>query len=113
MLPNDKLQLLLTVLVPVVCANVTRLKLTLLQLNVAVVPPSNVKVPELWVKVGVPDIVMAPARVVEPLEAVKLPALRVKVPFMSKVWFDAVKMPAPCTQLVVTCKVVARVMVPS
>lgn len=79
LLPSGILQLLLTVLVPAVFVNVTRLKVTLLQLRVFEVVPLKVTVPPLALKVGEPEMVMAPLTEVVPLEAVKLPADRVKL----------------------------------
>lgn len=70
--PKGKLQLLLTVFTPVCPVKLTRLKVTLLQFNVAV-EPSKVIIPLLWLKVGVPEIFNPPFKVIAPLGAVKVP----------------------------------------
>lgn len=71
--PSGREQLLLTVLRPVCPVNVTRLKVALLQLKAAVVT-SKVKVPPLALNIGTPEMVKAPATLVVPEEAVKVPA---------------------------------------
>jgi hypothetical protein len=69
LLPSGRLQLLFTVFTPALFPEiVTVLKVTLLQERVAVLP-SKVKVPPFALKVGVPEIVNPPARVIVPLGA--------------------------------------------
>lgn len=74
--PRGRLQLLLTVFVPVLL-KVTKLKVTFSQLNVAL-PESKVIVPPLALKVGEPEIVKFPLISKFPLGAVKVPPLIVK-----------------------------------
>jgi hypothetical protein len=106
LLPKGREQLLLTVLVKPTLDKFTKLKVTLLQLKVAV-PPSKVKVPPLALNVGDPEIVRAPARVIVPLGALKVPAEIVNAPFMSVVaQLVKVRVPLPLT---VTVPVVVSV----
>lgn len=59
-------------------------KVTLLQLKVAVVAPSKVTVPLLALKVGEPEMVRLPAKViVAEVGALKVPPDMVKSPFKS------------------------------
>ena len=81
--PKGKVQSLFTVLALLVCAKVTRLNVTLLQAKVAVDVPSNVIVPPLALKVGVPEIVNDAAKVIVPEGAVKVPPRIVNVPLRS------------------------------
>jgi hypothetical protein len=75
--PNGKLHVV-TVLVPAVCVNVTRLKVFTVQARVAEAVPLKSTVPPLAVKMGVPDIVNAPALCIVPAGAVKVPLESVK-----------------------------------
>lgn len=111
--PRGIEQLLLTVLVPAEWVKLTRLKVTLLQLSVAVVVPLKLTVPPLAVKVGVPEMVIAPLIEVVPLEAVKLPPDSVKAAMVS-VWPAAEKLlrVPVCEKVVVTVRERARVIVP-
>ena len=79
--PSGSEQLLFTVLVPELL-KVIKLKVTLLQLSVAVLP-SIVIVPPFALKVGEPDIVKFPARVINPLGALNVPPEIVSAPFRS------------------------------
>jgi hypothetical protein len=82
--PKGREQLLFTVFVVLLLERFTKLKVTLLQLNVAVLP-SNVIVPPFALKVGEPETVSDPARVIVPLGALKVPAEIVRAPFISVV----------------------------
>lgn len=110
--PSGNVQLLEIVLLPAVFAIVTRLKLALLQLTVMLEVPSKVSVPPFALKAPVPDIVNAPATVMTPLDAVKLPALRAKLLFKSSVWLAAVKLPAAWLKAPLMVSDLAMVMVP-
>ena len=80
--PIGNVQLLFIVFALEVWASTTRLKVTLLQLSVAV-DPSRVKVPLLWLKIGDPEIVKAPAKNMFPDGALNVPPEIVKAPFKS------------------------------
>lgn len=87
--PKGRLQSLLTITVTLLVVPVfmvTVLKVTLLQERVVLteeLSESNVTVPELWVKVGVPEMVKSLATLVVLEEATKVPADKVKEPFIS------------------------------
>src|SRR5688572_336654 len=86
LVPRGKLQLLLTVLVTEpVCAKATRLKVTLLQLSVDPFASSNVTVPELWLKVGEPDMVNSSPTIIVPDDAVNMPPVSEKLSSISRV----------------------------
>src|SRR3989344_1844114 len=99
--PKGKVQSLETVLVPVVWAKVTVLKVTLLQARVASVSPptlasavSKITAPELWVKsLSVMDKV-SPI-VIVPVGAVKEPEEKVKSSPISKVVYELKSIVAP------------------
>src|SRR3989344_9508060 len=80
--PKGKVQSLEAVLVPVVWAKVTVLKVSLLQARVAVVEPSKVRVPPLALK-SESEIVIAPAMLIVPEGAIKEPEEKVKASMMS------------------------------
>lgn len=81
LLPSGRLQSLLTVLVWVVCVNVTRLKTALLQVIVAALMPLKLIVPPLALKVEPLLRVKLPPKLAVPDGAVKTPPeLRVRVP---------------------------------
>ena len=89
LLPSGKLQLLLTVLVPVVCVNVTKLKVALLQLSVADVVLLKLTVPPLALNVEPVFSVNVPPKEAVPEGAVKVePELVVKVPPTAKVVYE-------------------------
>ncbi len=79
LLPKGKVHPLLTVFTPVCPVKLTKLKVTLLQDNVAVVPEKSI-VPPFALKVGEPEIVNAPEIVVVPDEAVNVPPDKVNPP---------------------------------
>src|SRR5262249_24577294 len=77
LLPKGRLQLLLIVLMPVLDVEplsiITLLKVTLLQLKVAPLSPSNLIVPLFALNVGEPETVSEPARVKVPEGPVNVP----------------------------------------
>lgn len=110
--PSGIVQLLLIVLVLPVCVSVIRLNVTLLQDRVCdPLVPLKFTVPPLALKVGLPEMVIAPLTLVVPLEAVKLPPDRVKAAVVS-VWLPAVNVPAAWLKVVDTVKLRLRLIVP-
>ena len=91
--PKGKEQSLLMVMMPLVVLMFTALKVALLQAKVRVLVPSNVTVPELWVKVP-PVIVKFPATVIVPDVEVNVPPERVNLSLMSMVEFPPEKVPS-------------------
>ena len=84
LLPKGRVQSLLMIMLLTVWLRFTALKVTLLQERVTPPLPSNVTVPELWVKVP-PVMVKFPATVIVPAGAVKVPEERVKSSLKSTV----------------------------
>lgn len=82
--PRGKAHPVPTVFVAVpVCAKLTILKITLLQVRVTLLVPSKLKTPPLALKIGEPEMVSAPARVSVPLGAVNVPPEIMSAPFRS------------------------------
>jgi hypothetical protein len=76
-----------------------------LQLNVTVNAPSKINVPPLALKVGEPEIVKAPAKVIVPDGAVKVPPLMLKPTLRSEPEGND-KLPELRTTLLAAVKVV-------
>jgi hypothetical protein len=82
--PRGKLQVV-TVLVPAVCVKVTRLNVLTEQASVAAVIPLKFTTPPLALKVGAPEIVNAPATLIDPDGAVNVPLESAKAELTAKV----------------------------
>ena len=93
LLPKGRVQSLLTVMLPPVWLKFTALKVALLQERVIDENPSNVRVPELWVKVPL-VMVKLPDTVMVPDVEVNVPAERVNLSLISIAESPPVKVPA-------------------
>lgn len=98
--PSGMVQPVLTVFVPEVWANVTRLNVMLLHVSVAETAPSKATVPPLALKVGVPETDKVESTVIVSEEALNVPPDRVKAP-VSNSWLPAVKVAPLCVKNVV------------